>query len=208
MGPAEAAEVGAVARMGDADASGCEQRAATGSDRDDGTVAGDALYSYSFLLGRLRERLGEDHPSHPSLRSADKHRSKVPPPQLARVGGRRVAVCNFGSICAALSRPTAHVQSFFLSELATTGSLDEKQETLTVLAALQAKGAEQILRKYVHEYVACEQCKALETAVIETKGRGGDVLRCGCCGAERLLAPIKSGFRAVRRGERRANREG
>ena len=167
-----------------------------------------SLYSYQFLLLRLQGQLREDHPSHPSLRSdgARAGRTHVPPPQLARVGGRRVSVVNFGAICAALKREPAHVQSFVLAELATTGALDGQGEALSVLASLQPKHVEQLLRKYVHAYVVCQQCKSLDTALERPRGAHELTLCCHCCHATRLVAPVKSGFQAVRRGERRANR--
>ena len=79
--------------------------------------------------------------------------------------------------------------------------------SLTVLAALKQKHVEGLVRLYVHQYVVCNQCKALDTRIIvKAKGKGGDYLRCACCSAERQLAPITDGFRAVRRGERRVQR--
>lgn len=160
-------------------------------------------YSYTYLLSRLHESLRQEHPSHPSLRS-EKKRSHVPPPTLAKVGGRRVAITNFGTICTALRRPAEHVKSFLIAELATTGAVDGAGETLTLLAALQAKQAEQLLRKYVQAYVQCAQCHDLGTELSKGKGRGVEVLKCSNCNAERLLDPIKAGFVALRRGERRA----
>lgn len=177
------------------------KEASSGADGFDGGV-----YSYAYLLSRLHAALREDHPSHPTLRTEDeRHRSRVPPPQLAKVGGRRVALCNFGAIANALKRDPAHVQHFLLSELATTGAVDGNGEQLTIVGSLRSKHVEQLLRKYVHEYVACSQCKALDTVLFKTKGREQRLV-CTCCNAERLLQPIKNGFRAVRRGERRAAR--
>lgn len=194
---------------------GAERREASG--RDGGSLPtggvggseGDAAtplppYSYGELLSRLRASLEADHPAHPSLQD-ERQRSNVPPPQLARVGGRRVAICNFGAIASALHRTPAHLRDFLLAELATTGSLNAAAEGLTVLAALQQKHVEAIVRKYVHEYVVCEQCKALDTRIVKAV-KGGDHLRCECCSAERQLASITDGFRAVRRGERRVQR--
>lgn len=166
----------------------------------------DATYSYTFLLTRLHDSLRRDHPSHPSLCS-EKKRSHVPPPKLAKVGGRRVAIANFGSICSALRRPAEHVKSFLVSELATTGAVDGAGEALTLLAALQAKQAEQLLKKYVQMYVQCAQCHSLDTEASKGKSSRAETLKCACCDAERLLDPIKAGFVALRRGERRAKRE-
>lgn len=182
--------------MHDAAASGCEPYALDGS-------ADAPPYSYTYLLSRLHESLRQEHPSHPSLRS-EKKRSHVPPPTLAKVGGRRVAITNFGTICAALHRPAEHVKSFLVAELATTGAVDGAGETLTLLAALQAKQAEQLLKKYVQAYVQCAQCHDLGTELSKGKSRGVEVLKCSSCNAERLLDPIKAGFVALRRGERRA----
>lgn len=189
--PREAAETDEAAAGGE------EARA-----KDD---AEGGLYPYTFLLSRLRDSLRQEHPSHPSLRS-EKKRSHVPPPTLAKVGGRRVAITNFGTICSALRRPAEHVKSFLVSELATTGAVDGAGETLTLLAALQAKQAEQLIRKYVQAYVQCAQCHDLGTELSKGKNRV-EVLRCTCCNAERLLDPIKAGFVALRRGERRAKRD-
>lgn len=173
-----------------------------GSDDVHGT-----LYSYTFLLGRLQDSLRRDHPSHPSLRSENRQqRSHVPPPQLAKVGGRRVSVTNFGAIVEALKRDAAHVQAFLLAELATTGSLDGSGESLTLASTLQAKHVEQLLRKYVHEYVICGQCKSLDTVLLKAEKARDSLLVCKCCNAERTLSTIKVGFQAVRRGERRACR--
>lgn len=178
-----------------------------------GTVADAATallqppYTYGELLSRLRASVAADHPAHPSLqRDDERRRSNVPPPQLARVGGRRVAICNLGAIASALHRTPTHLRDFLLAELATTGSLDGATECLTVLAALQQKHVEALVRKYVHEYVACGECKALDTRIAKAGAKGGDYLRCACCSAERQLAPITDGFRAVRRGERRLQR--
>ena len=164
-------------------------------------------YSYSYLLGRLRSNLAKDCPSHPSLQDA-KQGSKVPPPRLAMVGGRRVAICNFGTICDALQRPRAHAQRFLLAELQTSGSLDKEEETLTLLARLSTAAVEQLVRKYIREYATCRQCKSHQTTLLKAEKKGaGEWIRCGCCGAEAVVEPIKVGFTAVRRGERRANRE-
>jgi len=165
-------------------------------------------YSYGSLLSRLFDKLQQEHPNHPTLLSTETGRarkSNVPPPALARVGGRRVAVCNFGIICSALRRPPAHVQSFFETELATTTSLDGQNDVLTMLGRFTDKQVEQLLRKYIHEYVVCAQCKALETHLHKTCGREL-LIRCACCNAEESRAAIKSGFRAVSKGERRVAR--
>lgn len=96
-------------------------------------------YTYRELLSRLRASVAADHPAHPSLRDDERQRSNVPPPQLARVGGRRVAICNLGAIASALRRTPTHLRDFLLAELAATGSLDGAAESLTVLAALKQK---------------------------------------------------------------------
>jgi len=166
-------------------------------------------YSYAYLLGRLRANLANDCPAHPSLQEGHHTRgSGVPPPRLAKIGGRRVAICNFGTICDALHRSRAHAQRFLLAELQTSGSLDKEEEALTLLARLSTAAVEQLLRKYIREYATCSQCKSHETTLLKAEKKGGgEWIRCGCCGAEAAVEPIKVGFTAVRRGERRANRE-
>ena len=171
-------------------------------------ACGPSQYRYGSLLSRLYHKLQDEHPEHPTVRASTQqraHKSNVPPPKLARVGGRRVAVCNFGSICSALRRPTTHVQSYVDAELATTSSLDGQAETLTLLGKFTDKHVEQLLRKYIHEYVVCEQCKALETVLCKVQREF--LLWCSCCNAEVSRPAINKGFRAVRRGERRTARQ-
>lgn len=202
---AEAAGTGSASRAASPDSASPTLVHEKGADAD---TCGPLPYSYGSLLSRVFRKLQDEHPEHPTVRASTHqraHKSNVPPPKLARVGGRRVAVCNFGEICNALRRPTTHVQSFVDAELATSSALDGEAQALTLLGKFTDKQLEQLLRKYIHEYVVCAQCKALETVL--GKVRREFVLLCSCCNAETSRPAISRGFRAVRRGERRTARQ-
>ena len=66
---------------------------------------------------------------------------------------------------------------------------------------------ENLLRKYITEYVKCHMCNSLETELHRDAESRLFVLNCKSCGSQRSVAPIKAGFHATARGERKKARE-
>lgn len=122
--------------------------------------------------------------------------------------------------------------SFVLAELGTTGSIDGSQR-LMLRGRYVPKYMESLLRKYIStfkgegeeeegcvcahllttphhlhadEYVTCSMCRSLNTTLTKDQVTRLHFMKCANCGSTRSVVPIKAGFHAVARGERRKAR--
>lgn len=105
-----------------------------------------------------------------------------------------------------MKREKEHVQSFFLAELGTTGSIDGSDRFL-LKGRYLPKYIENLLRKYITEYVTCHMCKSLETELTRDPVTRLFFLSCKACGSQRSVTAIKAGFHATSKGERKKARE-
>ena len=161
---------------------------ATGPERD---------YNYTELLERVFSLL---HEKNPAL--STRKRYTMPPPQLVRVGTRKTMWTNFAQNCSLMHRQPEHVMSFLLAELGTDGSIDGNQR-LVIKGRYQPKQVESLLKKYIMEYVSCSMCRNPETSLTRDSVTRLYFIQCESCGSRRSVAPIKSGFHATMRAERR-----
>jgi len=159
-----------------------------GSDRD---------YNYTELLERIFTLLREKNPS-----LSVKKKYIMPPPQLVRVGTRKTMWANFAPICQLMHRQPEHVLSFLLAELGTEGSIDGNQRCV-MKGRYVPKQIESILKKYILEYVTCHMCRNPETSLTRDSVTRLYFIQCESCGSRRSVAPIKSGFHATMRTDRR-----
>jgi len=159
-------------------------------------------YNYTELLERVFSLLREKNPSWGGLRK--KH--TMPPPQLVRVGTRKTMWANFQQICQTLHRQPEHMMSFLLAELGTDGSIDGMQR-LVIKGRYVPKQIESLLKKYIIEYVTCHMCRNPETTLTRDVVTRLHFIQCESCGSRRSVAPIKSGFHATQRAERRKLKE-
>jgi translation initiation factor 2 beta subunit (eIF-2beta)/eIF-5 len=102
-------------------------------------------YNYVELLERVFTLLRE---KNPNLSVRKKH--IMPPPQLSRVGSRKTMWSNFKQICELMHRQPEHVQSFFLTETGTDGSIDANVRLL-IKGSFKPKQVESLLKKYIGE---------------------------------------------------------
>jgi len=123
-----------------------------------------------------------------------------------RVGTKKTLWVNYQEICKMMGRPAEHVFTFFMAELGTEGSIDGNQR-LVIRGKYVPKYIESLLRKYIGEYVTCKMCKSPETDL--TKDSVSRLFFCHCrgCGSSRSVAPIRSGYHAATRADRRAARK-
>ncbi|POY70992.1 hypothetical protein BMF94_5917 [Rhodotorula taiwanensis] len=161
----------------------------------------DRDYHYTELLGRFYSLL---YQSHPSL-SGGSHKKKytIPPPQLFREGSKRSVFANIADICKRMHRQPEHVIQFLFAELGTNGSVDGAAQ-LVIKGRFQQKQIENVLRRYIVEYVTCKTCKSPDTTL--TKDNRLFFMTCSSCGSTRSVAGIKTGFQATTRAARRAAR--
>mmetsp|Transcript_17504 Transcript_17504/g.28422 ORF Transcript_17504/g.28422 Transcript_17504/m.28422 type:complete len:216 (+) Transcript_17504:71-718(+) len=156
------------------------------------------VYTYDFLLARLYEII-ED--KNPSLGVANK--TSLKPPQVVRVGSKKVGWVNFQEICDMMNRSTDHVTQFVLAEFGTEGS-NTADGQLILKGRYQPKHMESLLKKYMKEFVICQMCKSKDTELARDNSTRLHVVSCANCGASRTALSIKSGYHAVTRADRRA----
>ncbi|KPV71756.1 uncharacterized protein RHOBADRAFT_40085 [Rhodotorula graminis WP1] len=161
----------------------------------------DRDYTYTELLGRF---FGHLYQSHPALSGGtNKKKYTIPPPQLFREGNKRSIFANIADICKRMHRQPEHVIQFLFAELGTNGSVDGSAR-LVIKGRFQQKQIENVLRRYIVEYVTCKTCKSPDTTM--TKDNRLFFMTCTSCGSVRSVQAIKTGFTATTRAARRAAR--
>lgn len=194
---AKLAEAG-VAAKDDPDAEPtAEADPATGQDGDMAKGTGvwahesTAPIKYNLLLSRFYALL---HSHHPDLASSGSKSYKIPPPQCLREGNKKTIFANISEICKRMKRSDEHVTQFLFAELGTSGSVDGNKR-LVIRGRFQQKQIENVLRRYIMEYVTCKTCRSPDTELNKGENRLYFVT-CNSCGSRRSVAAIKTGFTA------------
>lgn len=159
-------------------------------------------YTYDELLQRAMSII---HENNPEFFKRDK--IKIKPPELMRMGTKKTVWVNFQDICNTMRRNSDHVFQFMMAELGTEGSIDGNAR-LVIRGKLIPKSIESLLRKYIIEYVSCQMCKSFDkTNLSKDSVSRLHFLECDNCGCSRSVAPIRSGYHAQTRADRRAQRK-
>ncbi|KAF8309659.1 hypothetical protein DL93DRAFT_2062727 [Clavulina sp. PMI_390] len=162
-------------------ASGADVETWHGTDRD---------YTYAELLGRIMRTL---HAQNPELSSGGRKRYTIVPPSVHREGNKKTIFANVVDICKRMHRQPEHVISFLFAELGTNGSVDGEKR-LVIKGRFQPKQIENVLRRYIVEYVTCKTCKSPDTVM--SKENRLYFMTCESCGSKRSVSAIKTGFQA------------
>jgi len=168
--------------QGDKDHAEDESQTWLGSDRD---------YTYDELLTRVFDIMRD---KNPDMVAGKKQKFVMRPPQVVRIGTKKTSFANFTEICKTLHRQPKHLLDFLLAELGTSGSVDGNSQ-LIIKGRFQQKQIENVLRRYIKEYVTCHTCRSPDT--ILQKDTRLFFLQCETCGSRCSVASIKSGFQAV-----------
>ncbi|KAH7266437.1 domain found in IF2B/IF5-domain-containing protein [Fusarium solani] len=146
---------------------------------------------YSMLLQRFFSQLAQKNPDH-SLSGTKSY--KIPPPQCMREGNRKTVFANIADICKRMKRTEEHVTAYLFAELGTSGSVDGSRR-LVIKGRFQQKQIENVVRKYIIEYVTCKTCKSPDTELNKGENRLY-FITCNNCGSRRSVTAIKTGFSA------------
>lgn len=177
---------------------GVENNDTTGVDNS--VFTGAPLYTYQELLNRVVDII---HQNNPEL--TDRRRATMKPPQLMRVGTKKTLWTNFQEICKMMRRNPDHVFQFMLAELGTEGSIDGSQR-FVIRGKFVSKYIESLLRKYIGEYVTCQMCRSFNTSLTRDSVSRLFFVHCQDCGSSRSVAPIRAGYHATTKADRRAAR--
>ncbi|WFD26493.1 translation initiation factor eIF-2 beta subunit [Malassezia nana] len=167
-----------------------DESAWQGTDRD---------YTYQELLGRIFRTLRQQNPTL----SGEKKKYTMVPPVVQRDGSKKTVFANIVEICKRMHRQPDHVIQYLFTELGTTGSVDGSQR-LVIRGRFQPKQIENVLRRYIVEYVTCKTCRSPNTLL--TKENRIYFMTCEACGSQRSVSAIKTGFQA-QTGKRSKMRE-
>ena len=156
----------------------------------------DRDYTYDELLQRVFNIMKD---KNPEMVAGEKRKFVMRPPQVMRVGTKKTAFVNFTEMAKLLHRQPKHLLAFLLAELGTVGSIDGNNQ-LILKGRFQQKHIENVLRRYIKEYVTCHTCRSADT-ILNKEGRLF-FLQSMTCHARCSVQPIKTGFQAVT-GKRR-----
>jgi translation initiation factor 2 subunit 2 len=159
----------------------------------------DRDYSYDELLQRVFGIMKE---KNPEMVAGEKKKFVMRPPQVVKVGTKKTAFVNFTEIAKMLHRQPKHLLSFLAAELGTVGAIDGNDQ-LIIKGRFQQKHMENVLRRYIKEYVTCHTCRSPDT--ILNKETRLFFLQCMSCHSRCSVQTIKTGFQAVT-GKRSAKR--
>ncbi|CAG8445975.1 2459_t:CDS:10 [Funneliformis mosseae] len=148
-------------------------------------LSSDRDYTYQELLGRVFQTLRQNNPEL----AGEKKRYTIVPPSVHREGNKKTIFANVADICKRMHRQPEHVIQFLFTELGTSGSIDGSQR-LVIKGRFQQKQIENVLRRYIVEYVTCKTCKSPDT--ILTKENRIFFQQCESCGSTRSVSAIKS----------------
>ncbi|KAF2768540.1 hypothetical protein EJ03DRAFT_274067 [Teratosphaeria nubilosa] len=146
--------------------------------------------NYDSLLHRFFELL---HERNPDLASSGS-KIRIPPPQCLREGNKKTIFANIADISKKLKRTDEHVTQFLFAELGTSGSVDGSRR-LVIKGRFQQKQIENVLKRYIIEYVTCKTCRGMDTELSKGENRLYFVT-CNSCGSRRSVTAIKTGFSA------------
>ncbi|KAJ3131089.1 hypothetical protein HK100_006833 [Physocladia obscura] len=156
---------------------------------EDAWLGSNRDYTYPELLSRVFKIIRQNNPDL----VGEKKKYTLVPPQVVREGTKKSAFVNVVDIARRMRREPEHLIQYLFSELGTTGSIDGAQR-LVMKGRFQQKHIENVLKRYIVEYVTCKTCRSGDT--ILTKENRLFFLQCQSCGSTKSVAAIKTGFMA------------
>ncbi|CAB4255377.1 similar to Saccharomyces cerevisiae YPL237W SUI3 Beta subunit of the translation initiation factor eIF2, involved in the identification of the start codon [Maudiozyma barnettii] len=164
-----------------------------GSPAPESSAQQEAGLPYSDLLSRFFNILRANNPELAGDRSGPKFR--IPPPVCLR-DGKKTIFSNIQDISEKLQRSPDHLIQYLFAELGTSGSIDG-QKRLVIKGKFLSKQMENVLRRYILEYVTCKTCKSINTELKKEQSNRLYFLVCKSCGSTRSVSSIKTGFQAT-----------
>lgn len=156
------------------------------------SIQQDVGLPYEDLLSRFFKILNTNNPELAGDRSGPKF--KIPPPICQR-DGKKTIFANIQEISEKLQRFPEHMIQYLFAELGTSGSVDG-QKRLVIKGKFLPKQMENLLRRYILEYVTCKTCKSINTELKKEQSNRLFFLVCKSCGSTRSVSSIKTGYQA------------
>ena len=129
---------------------------------------------YASLLNRARKGMPAS--------VLERERFEVPKVR-GHLQGNKTLISNFLQIASAIIRDPEHLLKYVLKELAAPGMI--QRGMLLIGTKVPASRINEKIRKYVEEFVLCNECGKPDSKIIS---EGGFLyLRCQVCGSKRIV---------------------
>jgi translation initiation factor 2 subunit 2 len=125
---------------------------------------------YKKLLDRIYMSLPD--------RTLNDSRFEVPTVD-SMIQGKQTIWKNFSKVAKDLKRDQAQLYKFIMKEISTSSTITN--QTLVLNGVFNNYKLNQILTKYINNFVLCSACKKPDTDIVASNGV--KVLRCAACGA-------------------------
>lgn len=152
-------------------------------------------YSYETLLNKLYSHFENNNIK------IEKNKNTIKLPVVHRVSSKKTGWVNFKDCCISIDRDQSNIVSYITNELSTQANIDGNG-TLIIKGIYHQKNIENVLRKYVINYVQCSVCKSLETTNRKDQNTRINFLDCKSCKSSRALQQI---VQSVKVGEKKVS---
>jgi translation initiation factor 2 beta subunit (eIF-2beta)/eIF-5 len=151
-----------------------------------GEVDNNEPLTYEDMLGRIYNIISNNNPD--IVRPEDAV-IRLKPVKVARVGTAKTAFINFMEECRCMNRDPEHLSRFFAVETGSKTSINEDNQLL-LRGKYSIQNIENILRRYINDYVKCLVCKSGNTRLDRDARNRLMFLKCDNCASQRSVAPI------------------
>lgn len=150
-------------------------------------------YSYDFLLDRIKQFIKIHNPDLTSGKGS----IKIPIPAVTLIGRSRSSWDNFEEFYSVLNRTQDHLYQYVLGELGVSGTIGGENQLL-LKSKVTKQQIESILRKYIHDYVQCPNCRLFKTLLKKDISTRLQQIYCENCKSENTVKNLKSLVKAGR----------
>ena len=147
-------------------------------------------YTYEMLLNKLYLNFQDNDIN------TIKTRNTLKLPMIHRFGSKKTGWINFKECCASIDREQTYIINYLTSELSTQANLDGNG-ILLIKGIYNQKNIENVLRKFIVNFVQCSACKSLETKNKKDSLKRVNFLECCSCKSTRTLPQIITGYNAI-----------
>jgi len=146
-------------------------------------------YTYETLLNRLYTNFQDDN-IH-----IVKTKNTLKLPIVHRISSKKTGWVNFKECCTSIGREQTNILNYLISELSTEANIDGNG-VLLIRGIYNQKNIENVLRKFIINFVQCNVCKSLETNNKKDSNTRLNFLECSACKSRRSLPQIINGYKA------------
>ena len=140
-------------------------------------------YTYEMLLNHLYLNFQNDN-IH-----IVRTKNSIKLPIVQRLGSKKTGWINFKECCTSIGREQINIINYLISELSAEANIDGNG-ILVIRGIYNQKNIENLLRKFIVNYVQCSVCKSLETNTRKDSNTRLNFLECSACKSTRALQQI------------------